>query len=132
MCPVQSVTYLSGRSSSFHGGVGHEPRGGAHTGLVTPVRQMLALIGVRHFGTRRFPQEYLTVVTVIHYISAVAVAVLVPWWALAPASSRVPLGQLVGAISEQPVLSLFRSTKTVVNTIILRAGAVWGCSICTI
>ena len=51
------------------------------SGLVSPVRQTLALIGVGHFGTRRFPQEYLTVVTVIHYISAVAVAVLVPWWA---------------------------------------------------
>jgi hypothetical protein len=51
------------------------------SGLVSPVRQMLALIGVGHLGTRRFPREYLTVVTVIHYISAVAVAVLVPWWA---------------------------------------------------
>ena len=51
------------------------------SGLVSPVRQMLALIGVGHLGTRRFPQEYLTVVTVIHYVAAVAVALLVPWWA---------------------------------------------------
>jgi hypothetical protein len=51
------------------------------SGLVTPVRQLLALVGVGHLGTRRFPQAYLPVATVIHYIAAVAVALLVPWWA---------------------------------------------------
>jgi hypothetical protein len=48
------------------------------SGLVTPVRQMLALVGVGHLGTRRFPQAYLPVATVIHYIAAVAVALIVP------------------------------------------------------
>jgi hypothetical protein len=51
------------------------------SGLVTPVRQVLALVGVGHLGTRRFPQAYLPVATIIHYIAAVAVALLVPWWA---------------------------------------------------
>ena len=51
------------------------------SGLTAPVRQMLALVGVGHLGTRRFPQTYLPVVTAIHCIVAVAVALLVPWWA---------------------------------------------------
>lgn len=51
------------------------------SGLVTPVRQLLAIVGVGHLGTRRYPQAYLPVVTIIHYVAAVAVAILVPWWA---------------------------------------------------
>lgn len=51
------------------------------SGLVAPLRQMLALVRVGHLGTRRFPQAYLPVATAIHYVVAVAVALLVPWWA---------------------------------------------------
>lgn len=51
------------------------------SGLTAPVRQILALLGMGHLGTRRFPQAYLPVATAVHYIVAVAVALLVPWWA---------------------------------------------------
>jgi hypothetical protein len=64
------------------GAAGRSPNLGISlSGLTTPLRQILALVGIGHFGTRRYPQAYLIVVTVIHYITAVAVAVLVPWWA---------------------------------------------------
>lgn len=48
---------------------------------MTPFRQLRALARVRHLGTRHFPGAYLAVATMTHYITAVAVAPLVPRWA---------------------------------------------------
>jgi ABC-type branched-subunit amino acid transport system permease subunit len=50
-------------------------------GLVVPIRQFLALVGIGHFGRRHFPAAYLTTDTALHYITAVAVSILVPLWA---------------------------------------------------
>lgn len=50
-------------------------------GLIVPVRQLLALVGIGHFGTRHFPAQYLLAAAMTHYITAVAVSLLVPWWA---------------------------------------------------
>lgn len=50
-------------------------------GLVAPLRQLLALVGIGHFATRRFPASSLLAFTATHYITAVAVSLLVPWWA---------------------------------------------------
>ena len=50
-------------------------------GLTSPLRQLLALVGLGHFGTRHFPARYLPADATTHYITAVAVSLLVPWWA---------------------------------------------------
>lgn len=50
-------------------------------GLVIPIEQIGALLGVGHFGTTHFPVTYLPADTLLHYIPALAVAVLVPRWA---------------------------------------------------
>jgi hypothetical protein len=50
-------------------------------GLMAPLRQMLALVGIGHLGTRRFAAAALVAFTATHYITAVSVALLVPWWA---------------------------------------------------
>lgn len=50
-------------------------------GLVTPIEQIGALLGIWHFGPARFPATYLPVDMLLHYIPAVAVAMLVPRWA---------------------------------------------------
>ena len=50
-------------------------------GLTVPLRQLLALVGIGHFGARHFPASSLAADTATHYITAVAVALLVPWWA---------------------------------------------------
>jgi hypothetical protein len=50
-------------------------------GLMIPIAQLGALLGVGHFGTTHFPAMYLPADTVLHYIPALAVAVLVPRWA---------------------------------------------------
>lgn len=47
-------------------------------GLIIPLEQLGALLGVGHFGTTHFPPMYLPGDTVLHYIPALAVAVLVP------------------------------------------------------
>jgi hypothetical protein len=47
-------------------------------GLIAPIRQVGALLGLGQFGPRRFPEQYLLAVTVIHYVTAVSVAILVP------------------------------------------------------
>ncbi len=60
---------------------GHGAHLGPFDGLVVPVRQLAALVGVGHFGARHFPAAFLFADTVIHYIPAAAVAVLVPRWA---------------------------------------------------
>lgn len=50
-------------------------------GLMVPLRQLLALVGIGHLGTRHFPAQFLPADTTIHYITAVAVSLIVPWWA---------------------------------------------------
>ena len=50
-------------------------------GLVVPLRQAAALVGIGHFSQRHFPQAYLLTDALTHYITAVAVSLLVPWWA---------------------------------------------------
>ena len=47
-------------------------------GLIAPIRQVAALLGLGHFGPRRFPSQYLLANTMIHYVTAVSVAILVP------------------------------------------------------
>ncbi|HLW60048.1 MAG TPA: hypothetical protein VKV57_09000 [bacterium] len=51
------------------------------SGFTSPFRQLLALAGLGHFGTRHFPARYLPADAATHYITAVSVALLVPWWA---------------------------------------------------
>lgn len=48
-------------------------------GLVVPLKQAAALVGLGHFGQRHAPQAYLFIDTVIHYVTAVAVSLVVPW-----------------------------------------------------
>ena len=48
-------------------------------GLVAPLKQLAALVGIGHFGERRFPAAYLPADTMIHYVAAIAVSLLVPW-----------------------------------------------------
>ena len=47
-------------------------------GLLIPIEQFGALLGFGHFSTVHFPVTYLPVDTLLHYIPALAVAVLVP------------------------------------------------------
>jgi hypothetical protein len=41
-------------------------------GLIVPIRQLLALVGIGHLGTRHFPSQYLPAAAMTHYITAVA------------------------------------------------------------
>ena len=50
-------------------------------GLLVPFRQVLALVGLGQFSDRRFPAQFLHVAITQHYVTAVAVSFLVPWWA---------------------------------------------------
>jgi hypothetical protein len=50
-------------------------------GFIIPIEQLAALLGVGHLGATHFPATYLPADTVLHYIPALAVAVLVPRWA---------------------------------------------------
>jgi hypothetical protein len=50
-------------------------------GLLIPLRQIAALGGIGHFAARFFPTGKLPADMLMHYVPAVAVAVLVPWWA---------------------------------------------------
>jgi hypothetical protein len=47
-------------------------------GLLVPLRQVLALIGLGQFSDRRFPAAFLHVAIIQHYVTAVAVSLLVP------------------------------------------------------
>lgn len=47
-------------------------------GLIVPIRQMGALMGVGYLGTRHFPERYLAADTVLHYILAAVVGTVVP------------------------------------------------------
>jgi hypothetical protein len=61
---------------------GHEPHFGIPIdGLVIPLRQMAALAGLGQFDARYFLVAKLPVDIIMHYVPAVAVAALVPWWA---------------------------------------------------
>jgi hypothetical protein len=61
---------------------GREPHLGIPIdGILVPLRQMAALAGLGHFGARFFPAGKLPADMLMHYVPAVAVAVLVPWWA---------------------------------------------------
>lgn len=48
-------------------------------GLVVPLKQAAALVGLGHSGQRHAPQAYLLIDTVVHYVTAVAVSLVVPW-----------------------------------------------------
>jgi hypothetical protein len=50
-------------------------------GLIVPIKQGLALIGIGHFGQHHYPKSDLAVATATHYITAVVISLLVPWWA---------------------------------------------------
>jgi len=50
-------------------------------GLIVPARQGLVLIGIGHFGQHHYPRSDLAAVTATHYITAVVLSLLVPWWA---------------------------------------------------
>jgi hypothetical protein len=50
-------------------------------GLVIPIEQIGALVSLGRFGTAHFPATYLPADMLLHYIPALAVAVLVPRWA---------------------------------------------------
>ena len=50
-------------------------------GLIVPIRQVAALFGLGQLGPRRFPAQYLLANTMLHYVTAVSVAILVPLWA---------------------------------------------------
>ncbi len=49
-------------------------------GLVVPLQQLAALVGLGRFGTARFPAQYLPATITMHYLTAVSVSLLVPWW----------------------------------------------------
>lgn len=50
-------------------------------GLVIPLLQIAALVGLGQFGKGHFPAQFLTATIAIHYLTAVAASLLVPWWA---------------------------------------------------
>jgi hypothetical protein len=70
------------------------PSGGGRplpiAGLEVPLRQLLALVGIGRLGTRYFPASSLLADTATHYITAVAVSLLVPWWAPARGTAFPP------------------------------------------
>ena len=48
-------------------------------GLMVPLEQAAALVGIGHFTDQRYPAKYLVSTTLLHYVTAVAVSILVPW-----------------------------------------------------
>ena len=50
-------------------------------GLIVPLKQAEALLGIGHFPNEHFPARYLVSDTLLHYATAVAVSIVVPWWA---------------------------------------------------
>ena len=50
-------------------------------GLIVPLKQAEALLGIGHFTNEHFPANYLVSDTLLHYVTAVAVSILVPLWA---------------------------------------------------
>jgi hypothetical protein len=49
-------------------------------GLIIPIEQLGALLGIWHFAPAHLPVTYLPADMLLHYIPALAVAVLVPRW----------------------------------------------------
>jgi len=47
-------------------------------GLIAPIRQVAALLRLGQFSSRHFPAQYMVANTMIHYVTAVSVAILVP------------------------------------------------------
>ena len=50
-------------------------------GLLVPIKQVLALVGIGHFAAFRFPARALVTDAAMHYVTAVAVSLFVPRWA---------------------------------------------------
>ena len=48
---------------------------------MVPLQQAAALLGIGHFTNEHFPAKYLVSDTLLHYVTAVAVSILVPLWA---------------------------------------------------
>jgi hypothetical protein len=69
---IWAVPIASGRSPSS---------GVPIVGLLAPMRQLLALAGIGHLGTRHFPARCIAAATVTHYTTPLAVSLLFPWWA---------------------------------------------------
>jgi hypothetical protein len=68
---------------------GHEPNLGIPIdGLLIPLRQLAALVGLGVFDAKYFPAAKLPADFIMHYVPAVAVAALVPWWAGARGSTN--------------------------------------------
>lgn len=49
-------------------------------GLVVPLKQLGAIIGLGHFSARHFPARFLATDAGMHYVTAVVVSLLVPRW----------------------------------------------------
>ena len=50
-------------------------------GLLVPLRQLAALLGIGRLGQQHFPRAFLPADAVMHYVTATAIALLVPLWA---------------------------------------------------
>ncbi len=50
-------------------------------GLIVPLKQAAALVGLGHFSDQHFPRDSLLPDTLVHYATAVVVSLLVPLWA---------------------------------------------------
>jgi hypothetical protein len=50
-------------------------------GLIIPIEQIGALLGIWRFGPTHFPAAYLPADALLHYLPAIIVAILVPRWA---------------------------------------------------
>jgi len=50
-------------------------------GLLVPLRQLAALLGIGQLGQQHFPRAFLPADAVMHYVTATATALLVPLWA---------------------------------------------------
>ena len=53
-------------------------------GLLVPLGQLAALLGIGRLGQEHFPRAFLPADAVMHYVTATAIALLVPFWAGRP------------------------------------------------
>lgn len=51
---------------------------GAIAGIMTPLLQILALFGIGHFGREHMPGSFLGIYSVVHYLTAIVVSLLIP------------------------------------------------------
>ena len=49
-------------------------------GLLVPLRMIGALVGIGRFGQDHFPSASIPQDIAVHFVTALAVALLVPWW----------------------------------------------------